>query len=126
MSPHHASLERLRVAPLPPSAPVRGCARRVRPRRGEAVEHEADRRDVDHSFRGLHPILVVLAETAVAAQPREAALDDPGQPFDLEGALAALGDDQLPALVLLQRPRELTALMPCIGHHGADRREERT
>src|SRR5688572_2598336 len=66
--------------------------------RSEAVQHEADRRDVDHRLGRPHLVLVVPGEAAVAAEPGEAALHDPGRPDDAEGALAAPHGHQAPAL----------------------------
>jgi hypothetical protein len=41
----------------------------------------------EQSFRHLHPILVVLAESTIVAEPGEGALHNPSQPGDLEGSL---------------------------------------
>ena len=92
---------------------------------GKSGQHEADSGDVDHRLRRLHLELVVLAEAAVAPEPGQAALHDPSQAFDLERALAAAGDDQLPAVVPQQVAGQLAAFVPRVGHHGADGGEER-
>jgi hypothetical protein len=61
---------------------------------GESVEHNADGRDVDHGFRCLEHVFVVFAESAIAAEPSEAALHNPGKASDLEGTLSSLDDLQ--------------------------------
>ena len=44
----------------------------------------------------------VFGQAAAAAEPGKAALNDPGEPRDLEGALPPLHDLQFPALLTQQ------------------------
>lgn len=57
-----------------------------------AIEHEPDCGNIDHGFRGLDPVLVVLGQAPIEPEPGETALDDPGQASDLEGALLTPDD----------------------------------
>ena len=83
------------------------------------MEHEVGHRNQDHSFTGFRPGLVVLGQSAVLAQPREGAFDDPAlgqhdeamrfgtlddlhktpvpasRPVDKPPGIAAVGKDQL-------------------------------
>jgi hypothetical protein len=71
-------------------------------------------------------VLIILAEPAVASEPGKAALDDPSQAGNLEGALTAFNDLQPPTLLLCQSAGEFLAFMPRVGDDGGDRRKERT
>ena len=46
----------------------------------------------------LHTVLVILAQSSIAAKPSEAALHNPCEVYDLERALLAFDDLQLPAI----------------------------
>ena len=86
---------------------------------GESVEHNADGCDIDQSLRRLDHVFVVFAESAIAAKPCEAALHNPGQASDLEGALPSLDDLQFPAVVTQQLTSQFTAFISSICDDGA-------
>src|SRR5438105_909991 len=86
----------------------------------KTIQHKPRGCNVQHGFRCLHPVRVVFAEAAVAAQPGEAALDDPCQPGDFERALPALHDLQLPAVFPHEFSGQLAALVTSIGDNRAD------
>jgi hypothetical protein len=86
----------------------------------EAVEHKAC---CDECLRALHAVLVILAQSAIAAKPSEAALDNPCKACHLERALPAFDDLQLPAVLTQQVVRELAALVSGISNDCADVRE---
>jgi hypothetical protein len=69
---------------------LRGCLKSSR--RCESVEHDAKACDVDHSLRRLHCVFVAFAESAIATEPSEASLYNPGQTSDLESALPSFDD----------------------------------
>src|SRR5271165_3137786 len=62
----------------------------------DAIEHKACCGDFDECLRALHAVLVILAQSSIAAKPSEAALHNPGEACDLERALPA-SDDLQPA-----------------------------
>jgi hypothetical protein len=78
---------------------------------GEAVEHDADGCDIDQGLRRLDHIFVVFAESTITAEPREAALHNPGQAGDLEGALLSCDDLQVPAVVTQELMSQFTAFV---------------
>jgi hypothetical protein len=93
---------------------------------GESVEHNADGRDVDHDFRSLDHVFVVFAESAIAAEPSEAALHNPGKASDLEGSLPPLDDLQFPAIVTQELTSQLTAFVSSIRDDCAYVGKQRT
>src|SRR5467141_3267171 len=76
--------------------------------------------DFDECLRALHAVLVVLAQSSIAAKPGEAALHNPGETRDLERALPAFDDLQLPAVLAQQVIRELATLVSGISNNSAN------
>jgi hypothetical protein len=68
----------------------------------------------------LNAKLVAFAEPSISPEPCEAALNDPGQPSNLECTLLALDDLKLVAVVPLQLAGELSALVPGISDHDSN------
>jgi hypothetical protein len=68
-------------------------------------------------------ILLNQAQASIAAKPGEAALHNPCEACDLERALLAFDDLQLPAVLAQQVMRELAALVSGIGDDCANVRE---
>lgn len=60
---------------------------------GQSLEHEIDHCELCEAFGGNSERLVMRHETAVAAQPRQGALDDPSSPYHLEAVLVGALDD---------------------------------
>jgi hypothetical protein len=89
-------------------------------RRCESIEHDANGCNVDHGLPRLHGVFVIFAESAIAAQPSEAPLHDPGQAHDLEGALPSFDDLQFPAIVTHDMTSQLAAFMSSISNNGAN------
>jgi hypothetical protein len=58
----------------------------------DTIEHQANRRDVEHRFRSLNMTLVVFRQTPIKTKPCETSLGNPCQPSDFEGTLLALED----------------------------------
>ena len=50
----------------------------------DSIEHEPDRSDVDHRFRSLYAVLVILAEPPVSTEPRERMLYIQVKPITLK------------------------------------------
>jgi hypothetical protein len=73
----------------------------------------------------LHAILVLLAESSIAAEPSERALHNPGESGDLEGSLLPFEDLQLPTLVSQDLPGELPTGVTGIGHHRVNPGKQR-
>ena len=74
----------------------------------------------------LHGVFVIFAESAIAAEPSEAPLHDPGQVRDLEGALPSFDDLQFPAIVTHDLTSQLPAFMSSISDNGANVGKQRT
>ena len=79
--------------------------------------------DFDECFRALHAVLVILVQSSISAKPGEAALHNPGEACDLERALPAFDDLQLPAVLAQQVTRELATLVSGISDDCANVRE---
>jgi hypothetical protein len=90
----------------------------------ETVEHETERGDVDQRLRDLQLILVILAEVTVTAEPGGLRSMVQVSPVILNARWPRLMMTT-PTLVPLERASKLAALLARIGHHGADRGEER-
>jgi hypothetical protein len=71
----------------------------------------------DGGIPGVTPV------TEIASKPGEAALHNPGEARDLEHALPAFDDLQLPAVLAQQAVRELGTLVSGIGDDCANVRE---
>jgi hypothetical protein len=71
-------------------------------------------------LRRLHCVFVIFAESAIAAEPSEAPLHDPGQAGDLEGALPSFDDLQFLAVVAHDLTSELPAFMASVSDNGAN------
>src|SRR5512143_2321936 len=80
----------------------------------ETSEHQMSHRQVDPALARLLRPLVILAQSAVAAQPGERPLDDPTPLQDLELLLPLGADDQLedPAAELLGPLRDPSVVDP--------------
>lgn len=94
----------------------------------ESPHHEADHRHVNHRLAGRCEKLVVLAQSTVAPQPPEGALDDPPARQELE-ALQVVGtlDDlqpQLGAATERGHPREQRSSVRRVGPDEAHPGEE--
>src|SRR5258707_3337267 len=89
----------------------------------DAVENKACCGDFDECLRALHAVLVIFAQSSIAAKPGEAALHNPCEACDLERALPAFDDLQLPALAQ-QVVRELATLVSGISNDCANVREQ--
>lgn len=74
----------------------------------------------------MHEELIVFAEAAISSEPREAALDDPGQPSNLESSLLAFDNLELITVLTLELACELSALVPGISYHGSNVGERKT
>ena len=61
---------------------------------------------------------IVFAEPPISSQPCEAALDDPGQPNDLERSLLPFDDPEFVAVTPPQLLRELSALVAGVSDDG--------
>ena len=61
---------------------------------------------------------IVLAESPISSQPCEAALDDPGQPNDLERSLLPFDDPEFVAVTPPQLFRKLPALVAGVSDDG--------
>ena len=73
----------------------------------------------------LHGVFVIFAESAIAAEPSEAPLHDPGQVRDL-GALPSFDDLQFPAIATHDLTSQLPAFMSSISDNGANVGKQRT
>jgi hypothetical protein len=82
------------------TAAATGAALRDGVRRSlrDTIEHQANRRDIEHGFRRLNTMLVLFRQASIKTKPREIVLTDPCQPSDLKGTLLALDDLSLPAV----------------------------
>jgi hypothetical protein len=58
----------------------------------QPIEHQSNCSQVDHQFRRLHAIFVILAETTITPEPSEAAFNDPCQTGNLEGTSLSFDD----------------------------------
>jgi len=76
--------------------------------------------NIDHGLRRLHSVFVVFAETAIASEPSEAPLHDPGQARDLECALPSFNDLQFPAVSTQDLTSQLATLMSSVSHNDAN------
>ena len=63
---------------------------------GKPAQRQARRRQLDERLAGLHHALIVLGQPAVAAQPREAPLDDPAARLNAEGTRTGCTLDDFP------------------------------
>ena len=105
------------------------CSKRVFEKahaRCESIKQDANGCNVDHGLRRLHRVFVVFAESAIATEPSEASLHDPGQARDLEGALPSFDDLQLPAIIAHDLTSQLAAFMSSIRDNGANSGKQRT
>src|SRR3954451_22666597 len=93
---------------------------------GETSGWKSFASQTDSALRGLHAVLVILAEPAISSEPCERAFHYPRQTDNFEGAVLAFDDLQLPAFLTHQLSRQLTALVPGIGHDSLNSREEWT
>ena len=66
---------------------------------------------------------VILVQSTISAKPGEAALHNPGEACDLERALPAFDDLQLPAVLAQQVARELATLVSGISDDCANVQE---
>ena len=87
------------------------------------MNHQVNHRDVDHRFATVRQRLIVFAQSAVLAQPRKRAFDDPtlGQDHEL-ARLAAFDDLNHTAMGVLGPIKELTAI-PAVGPDDFQPRE---
>lgn len=78
----------------------------------------------EQSLGRLHSVLVVLAESTVAAEPCEGALHNPGQSGDLESTLTAFHNLQLPAILTHEVTGPPSAFVSGICDHRIDSRKQ--
>jgi hypothetical protein len=92
---------------------------------GQASEHDADHGEADEGCSTSRVALEVARETAIAADPRQGALDNPALGQDDEAVqLIALDDLQRPGAGVGDRSRRFGALIAGIGEDALDEREE--
>lgn len=91
---------------------------------GQASEHDADHGEADEGGDGARVALEVAREAAVAADPGEAALDDPTLGQDDEAMrVAPLDDIQLPGAGPGDGARQLRPLIAAVGVDALDEGE---
>jgi hypothetical protein len=86
----------------------------------EALEHETDHCDSDHSFGNLGQLLVVLGEATPSSEPSERSFDNPAAWQDDEsGTGDAAHDDQRQAEKKAGK-QDLNPIVDAIGEDGLE------